>query len=180
VTLDSPEKLKAWKISLPVQELAKNFQDAIRITSGLGFKYLWIDSICIIQGNELDWEKESARMGYVYANATCTISATASDNAQGGCFFSRKPFKSECILGVDFFSSLVATPASSQWGPREIFETKVEKAPLTTRAWTFQERILSKRVLHFSKGVLLFECSTMLATEYHSQGVHHNASIFSG
>ncbi len=177
VALDSPEKMETRTHSLPVQELAKNFQDAIRITSGLGLQCLWIDSICIIQGDKADWEIESAKMGYVYANAICTISATASDNAHRGCFFPNENFRNDCTVGIDWRSSLVVgLPAPAGRGPKDVFQEKVEKAPVTTRAWTFQERILSKRVLHFSKGVLLFECSTMLATEYHSQGVPHTAT----
>jgi hypothetical protein len=101
------------------------------------------------------------------------LSATASGNAHGCCFFPSERFKTECTLGINSRSSLVAS--SETGGPREIFQEKVEKAPVTTRAWTFQDRILSKRVLHFSRGVLLFECSTMLATEYHIRGLPCNA-----
>jgi hypothetical protein len=181
VVLDSRDTMDAWTASIPVEDLAKNFQDAIRITFGLGLEYLWIDSICIIQRDREDWEIESAKMGYVYANAICTISATASNNAHGGCFFPVEQFQNDCVVGIDSCSSLaVGHPSSEGGGTRQLFRDKVELAPLNSRAWCFQERVLSKRVLHFSRGVLLFECNTMLASEYQSQGVPHHEPPFDG
>ena len=58
--------------------LTTNFKDAIYITVALGARYIWIDSLCIIQGDDKDWKTESANMGRIYAGALCTISATAS------------------------------------------------------------------------------------------------------
>jgi hypothetical protein len=132
VVLDSRETMDAWTASIPVEDLAKNFQDAIRITFGLGLEYLWIDSICIIQRDRADWEIESTKMGYVYANAICTISATASDNAHGGCFFPVERFQNDCVVGIDSCSSLtVGHPSSEGGGTRQMFRDKVELAPLT-------------------------------------------------
>jgi hypothetical protein len=48
--------------------LTKTFQDAIYITHRLGIRFLWIDSLCIIQDSVSDWAKESSTMGEVYAN----------------------------------------------------------------------------------------------------------------
>jgi hypothetical protein len=56
------EKGIAWPL------LRRTFQHAIITTYGLGIKYLWIDSLSILQGDEKDWETESAEMGPVYEN----------------------------------------------------------------------------------------------------------------
>ncbi|KAH6677171.1 hypothetical protein B0J14DRAFT_475992, partial [Halenospora varia] len=58
--------------------LSKTFVDAISITRFMGIRFLWIDSLCIIQDSVDDWEIESSLMDYVYENATINIAATAA------------------------------------------------------------------------------------------------------
>ncbi|KAK8133486.1 hypothetical protein PG984_005498, partial [Apiospora sp. TS-2023a] len=58
--------------------LPKTFQDAVQITRGLGMRYLWIDGLCIIQGDKHDWETEAGHMGAVYENACLVIAASGS------------------------------------------------------------------------------------------------------
>ncbi len=69
--------------------LPKSFQHAIMVTSDLGYKYLWIDALCIIQDSPEDWLKEGIQMALIYKNAMCNISATASKDSHGGLFRSR-------------------------------------------------------------------------------------------
>jgi len=61
------------------------FRDAIDIARRLDVRYLWIDSLCIIQDDQLDWQTESARMSTIYQQALLTISAGLSGHG-GGCF----------------------------------------------------------------------------------------------
>lgn len=76
---------------IDVTKLSQTFQDAIAITRSLGFRYLWIDSLCIIQDSMLDWQTEAAKMGDIFKFSICTIAASwASSNSQG-CFFDRGP-----------------------------------------------------------------------------------------
>ena len=56
--------------------LPRTFQDAMIVTRQLGFRYLWIDSLCIIQNYQEDWIKESGAMQNVYANCVLTIAAS--------------------------------------------------------------------------------------------------------
>ena len=62
---------------IPFQQLSKTFQDAIIITRQLGYRYLWIGSLCILQGDVDDWANESAIMGAIYAGCTINIVADA-------------------------------------------------------------------------------------------------------
>src|SRR5436190_9880944 len=71
-------------VCIPMDELPRNFQDAVTVTRKLGFRYLWIDSLCIIQDSESDWLQESAHMGAVYANASCTIAASSAVSSRTG------------------------------------------------------------------------------------------------
>jgi hypothetical protein len=58
--------IAASKISIDPSKLTKTFQDAIEITRRLRIRYLWIDSLCIIQDSLEDWKHESLLMGFVY------------------------------------------------------------------------------------------------------------------
>ncbi|PVH70366.1 HET-domain-containing protein, partial [Cadophora sp. DSE1049] len=165
------ETFDGMKQSITVADLSANFRDAISITRKLGVPYLWIDSLCIIQnspGNK-DWFKESQTMGLVYARAICTISATASRDSEGGCFLNKESFLGHCNLREENDTSLVATLSDLREDTvvAELFRQKVEPAPLSTRGWTFQERILSSRILHFCDGLVLFECNTVQASSCH-------------
>jgi hypothetical protein len=66
--------------------LPKTFQDAILITRKLSFRYMWIDSLCIIQDDPSDWQHESSRMASVYQGAALTLAATDAEDGAGGCF----------------------------------------------------------------------------------------------
>jgi hypothetical protein len=55
------------------ESLCKTFQDAVKVTRALGYSYLWIDSLCIVQDDEDDWRKESALMKEVYCNAVVNL-----------------------------------------------------------------------------------------------------------
>ncbi|KAK0107958.1 hypothetical protein ONS96_003741 [Cadophora gregata f. sp. sojae] len=70
----------SWK-SLP-----QVFQDAISLTRNLGIGYIWIDSLCIIQGDEVDWTRESSNMVAIYSDSCINIAATSSPGSHGSLF----------------------------------------------------------------------------------------------
>jgi hypothetical protein len=49
-------------------------------------RYLWIDSLCIVQESFDDWSREAAQMGNVYHNAYLTIAAVSACDSGEGCF----------------------------------------------------------------------------------------------
>ena len=72
--------------SLPIDSLPKVFQDAMNITVELGYEYLWIDSLCIIQDSSgsRDWMKECEIMDQIYGNAVCNLAATGFHDGHEG------------------------------------------------------------------------------------------------
>ncbi|KAF2678911.1 HET-domain-containing protein [Lentithecium fluviatile CBS 122367] len=141
------ERLKGFTFS----ELSKTFQDAIRVTRGLGIQYLWIDSLCIIQGNQKDWEHEAKRMEGVYASAYCTIAATSAVDSNAGFLernVSNKYVHVQDASGRRFY---VCTDIDG-------FDNDVDNARLNKRAWVMQERVLSRRTIHFTANQVYFEC----------------------
>jgi hypothetical protein len=161
--------------------LPKSFQDAVSITRRLGIPYLWIDSLCILQDSPHDWAAESPTMGDVFANAHCVVSATSSSDSDGGCFRMRPA--QDRLWDVMRSGSKRYYVSSTNPSIKTMFGTRIDTAPLTKRAWAFQERLLSRRLVHFCHDTVLFECNSLQASELHPAGRYYekeNYTIFRG
>ncbi|KAH8764432.1 heterokaryon incompatibility protein-domain-containing protein [Hyaloscypha finlandica] len=180
---------------LPLKDLPKTFQDAILFTRRTPVEYIWIDSLCILQDSEDDWQDEAVRMEHVYSNAYCNIAATAGSHTQSGCFVERDV--NACLpvivsLAPQFHASLSALYQSiSQIGSTDsyhsvgfdpgkyichevnLWEREITSSILMRRAWVFQERFLAKRVLHFASSQIFFECHTIQNCEIWPRGMDY-------
>jgi hypothetical protein len=82
--LTTHKTIDKMKMGFRIEQAPATFRHAIMVTRSLGIRYLWIDSLCNIQGDVYDWKVESSRMGDVYANSYLTIAAAnAKDDAEG-------------------------------------------------------------------------------------------------
>lgn len=163
------ENIKEFKKGVPISSLAPNFRDAISVTHQLGFRYIWIDSLCIIQGSEEDWRLEAPMMNQVYRNAFLTIGAMASPDAHGGLFRDRDPdMMGPCPIKIRTETDGVMECLLVK---SDFWESHVKKAPLSQRAWVVQERILAPRSLYFCEGQLFWECREQHACESFPEGV---------
>ena len=143
------------------------FQDAVIITRQLGLRFLWLDSLCIIQDSLRDWETESSKMGSIYQNSYVTISATNSGDGSGRCLAERrKPVKIpfENTLKKEF---ALRARRILDHHPKDNLDGGPARpiGPLSHRAWALQEVVLSTRVLHYTATELLFECKTSYRCE---------------
>jgi Heterokaryon incompatibility protein (HET) len=64
--------------ALPLDSLPRTHREAIEITHRLGFQYLWIDAVCIVQDDPADWNRESAKMFNIYRDSVLTIAASCA------------------------------------------------------------------------------------------------------
>ncbi|KAI8958848.1 HET-domain-containing protein [Daldinia sp. FL1419] len=159
------ETLDENKNGIIIESLPKTFQDAILVTRKLQCRYLWIDSLCIIQDSLEDWKNEASRMADVYGNSYVTIAATASNNSDGGLFYrhdildtqhtTERRLESGKLAAVSVRPALEHTPyfASTHYG----LDPSI-RAPLLERSWCFQEYLLSPRVLSFTRWEMLWVC----------------------
>jgi hypothetical protein len=140
------ENIGQMKHSIPVDDLPKLFQDAMLTTLELGFNYLWIDSLCIIQNSpgSSDWLNESSKMDTVYRNSTCNIAATGFHDGQEGLLLpgdAREIFPPRVnfahIWALDRYLNYYLLSVGD-WG-RDILSS-----PLLKRAWVCQEAIMVK------------------------------------
>lgn len=134
-----------------LNDLPKTFQDAIEVTRKLGVQYLWIDSLCIIQGQDGDWKRESGRMESVFSSAYCTIAATSAKDSYTGFLGKEKRHKSIYIQDPSKQHIYASTNIAD-------FDKDVNEADLNKRAWVMQERFLSSRTIHFCKDQIYMEC----------------------
>lgn len=139
-------------------KLLKTFQDAALVTLRLGLKYIWIDSLCIVQDDADDWKVQAAKMCDIYRRAYVTVAASCSDDSTQGLFR-----KSECYRtvkprheGPSYVMRRI--PEHPTWDQVGVIQMLPE-LPLLTRSWVYQERLLSARVVHFTRYEVMFECS---------------------
>jgi hypothetical protein len=151
--------------NIPWGNLTQTFRDAIAVTESLGYKYIWIDSLCIIQDRKVDWKVESTHMGSVYENCDLMLSADAAPGGSTGLFrsaqISSKPWMSQ-IRGSIPDIKIAYTKIHRTFGQMiQMFATPDEWAhlcPLDTRAWCFQESRLAPRILHLGIDELHWDC----------------------
>ncbi|RTE68882.1 hypothetical protein BHE90_016739 [Fusarium euwallaceae] len=151
-----------------IENLPKSFRDAIAICHELGIRYLWIDSLCIIQQDKDDWEKECSRMRDVYRNSYLTISVARSGDSSEGCF-STRPSKhmSTKVGSINHQGQIYDVMARESINHYQIAASDSFDSdfPLFSRAWTFQERLLPRRVVHYGEKELIWECNTVCDCE---------------
>jgi hypothetical protein len=60
---------------IDVNIMPQAFKDAIVVGRLLEIEYLWIDSLCIIQDDSNDWERESGKMAEIFSSTYLTVIA---------------------------------------------------------------------------------------------------------
>lgn len=152
--------IQTFKTGIPVPTLTQTVQDAIEATRNLGYSYLWIDALCIVQDSDTDKAIEISRMAQIYSDSVLTISAEEAACATEGFL------KPHGQLAVNSVNERLAVnvpfrhPNGSQ-GYLDLYRCAVPGSEPTSavhkRAWTFQEHFLSRRVLYFGRD-LHWEC----------------------
>jgi hypothetical protein len=154
-----------------MSELPKTFQDAVYLTRELGVRWLWIDSLCILQDSDAEKLEESDKMDEIFGNSYLTVAATSAGESTDGLFSPKEtPIKLESGSEEGTyvreqpthynFEAPVEQKAHSNEGrhPFSIPDAPSPETPLLRRAWPYVERLLSRRVIHFTKSEMIFEC----------------------
>lgn len=163
-------------VSMDLDVLEQTFKDAITVTRALGHQYLWIDTLCIIQDDESDWQKECSRMDTVFSNALVTIAALDALDAFAGFLRPRElPEACEiaCQVSLSGSDGLAENIFVSRRSRFDHSQNRLEQRhyPLGKRAWCLQEQLLSTRTLNFSKFHISFECRLHQCSDIPLQGL---------
>lgn len=153
-------------------DLSKTFRDAVQVCMEFGIEYLWIDSLCIIQDDRLDWQTQAPTMGSIYANSYLTIAAHPTENmlgemdskADNGCHLHRKIIE---IPVRDRLNCPLTVLARQTHDHKQFVGTTIYELSSSyfKRKWCFQERLLAPRILHFLPSEVVYECTAGLQCE---------------
>jgi hypothetical protein len=137
-------------------------------------------SLCIYQDDLEDWNREGAEMSSIYANAYLTIAAALAKDTTAGCFNHRAP-KQQVRLDYSSHEGIRSEVLASLFPIFDETEPKIyaemRGCPLVSRAWGLQERLLSRRILHFCKEQTYFECKEGFLSESGLFNIAHYSSI---
>ncbi|KAF2500607.1 HET-domain-containing protein [Lophium mytilinum] len=134
----------------------QTLQDAMVVANKLGIRYIWIDCICIIQDDPEDVSREIGKMPSIFQEAYITISASSARNVQEG-FLQPRPSVSKTCMKLPF-----ETPAGKSGSIliEEPHRYTPEKNPISLRAWTLSEHILSPRILDYGSEDVWWICGS--------------------
>ncbi|KAH6975831.1 heterokaryon incompatibility protein-domain-containing protein, partial [Ilyonectria destructans] len=162
-------KLAGYHNSLPMDSFPATIQDAITLTRALDIPYLWIDSLCIIQDSVPDKTREIATMSQVYKNSWVTFSAATASKCHDGFLGIQEETRSRLSRSVTI---PIACPngltGNIKLSPARFNDVNMrfeDKFPIDRRAWTYQEYLLSPRVISFYHNSIEFKCQGGLFTD---------------
>lgn len=145
---------------IPIDQAAKTLRDAMLVTRQLGLQYLWIDALCIIQDSDADKDLQISRMRAIFEDAFITIVAAAGENASCGFLdmptsAQQKPIAFKLPYRPTFGDireegTLYAREAETQLSMKD--------EPINLRAWTLEERLLSRRKIIYFEDRVAWEC----------------------
>jgi hypothetical protein len=155
------ENIEKFKLVIPWKDLTKTFRHAVEICRRVKIKFLWIDSLCIIQDCKDDWNEQAPQMASIYKNSFVTIAATKSKESTEGCYgMTSADYLARCVPGTDVYVRRRPPIFPTHWS-----EINSEEWPLLNRGWIYQEMRLSRRVLHFCSQEVIWECQNARRSE---------------
>ncbi|KAK0648602.1 heterokaryon incompatibility protein-domain-containing protein, partial [Cercophora newfieldiana] len=142
---------------LPSETMPRSFRDVMTLARKLGVRYIWIDSLCIIQDDPADWQREAAQMASIYSGAYLTVAAACAEDSTVGCLPERMQ------ASVEAYARPLDADADATPGHERDF---VDASLLSSRGWILQEMVLSRRVLYVSKERHMYwQCRSLYQSE---------------
>ncbi|KAG7424627.1 hypothetical protein Forpi1262_v013704 [Fusarium oxysporum f. sp. raphani] len=149
-------------------ELPPTISDAITVCEKLQISHLWVDSLCIIQDDESDMLEVIDKMDSIYSESILTIIAASGVDAYSGIpgvrpgarFLEQHPLE---IRGVQLIDSVDKDQFRMQTSFQE--PQWISGTPWARRAWTFQEALVSRKLLFFTSEQVYWSCREGLLSE---------------
>lgn len=154
----SGHDVETFKRGIPYDDLPATFKDAVICTRSLGVRYLWIDSICIIQGEDGDFNEEAKYMEEVFSGAYCVLAASRATNQHDG-FLRPREQRNYITLERTKHKPFYICDAIDD------FSRDVIEGSLNQRGWVLQERALARRTIYFTEHQTYFECGNGIRCE---------------
>lgn len=148
----------SYKLGEILPTVPATLEDAMVVTCNLGKRYLWADSLCIDQGNVVEKDVQIAFMSAIYSGAWATIICLSGRSARSG------------LPRVGTLQGVVPQLSCEIWGKQLLsvmptLSQQISWSPWVSRAWTFQEGLLSPRRLFFTNHQVYYECNSVQCCE---------------
>jgi hypothetical protein len=149
--LETPNSLRAL-------DLPKTILDAMDLCRDIKCKFLWVDSLCIVQDSGDDKHRQISSMADVYSQSFLAIIACGGNDANAGLApYARdgNPGRNASISYLTRKSSKGSFVASLS---PQIAAQEIAKSAWASRGWTLQEYALSRRVLFLTGSYAFLRC----------------------
>ncbi|TAQ87753.1 hypothetical protein B7494_g3928 [Chlorociboria aeruginascens] len=138
--------------SLFEMQLPAAIRDAIVLVQSLNESYLWVDALCIVQDDEALKADLIQSMDSIYSSSFLTIIAAGRDQSHGLPGLDPSQKARNRAPSIEKVDGLRLLPALSS------LDTAISHSPWLTRAWTYQEGLLSRRCLVFTSDQMYYRC----------------------
>lgn len=155
--------IERFQLGIEHQDLPSTFADAVKMTKFLGFDFIWIDSLCIIQDSPIDWEEQSSLMASVYGTADLVLAASSASSTEDGFLKERWGYR-ESTLQLPSLRNHEHT-LNLRYRLLQPKHLAPVLDPLDRRAWALQERLLARRYLAIGFHDTSWTCMTLTACE---------------
>lgn len=155
-----PDNLARHLQGILLEDLPRTFRDAVKVTRSLDQRYLWIDSICIVQGPNGDFNEQAKHMEAIFRQAYCVLAASCAKGQQDG--FMKPRDERTCLK---FHQRLSGHPPIYACDFIENFQQHALDSHLNKRGWVLQERALARRTIFFTGKQTYWECGAGVRCE---------------
>lgn len=148
------------------ESIPPTFAEAMQIARSLDIPYIWIDSLCIVQDDLGDWEKEASQMDKIYAGSQLTIAAAQSSDSSKGCFNApdEDPKNQDVVFRAQI-GGLRDTTVLARFYESDVRNRVTSRNILSSRAWVLQEQLLSPRFVSCMQPEVHWQCQATHKTE---------------
>ncbi|KAK4195283.1 heterokaryon incompatibility protein-domain-containing protein [Triangularia verruculosa] len=174
--LTDVNNLESRKLGIDYDDLPPLLRDVVTCARALNIEYLWVDRLCIVQGEGGDFSTQAPKMGDIYGNATITIAAASGTSESDRILIERDstggPFSLDVKLEGMGTLTLMVRRRTHKIGTEN---EGGDHGRVSTRAWIWQERLLSSRTVFFTPCALKFECRHHSVWQGYGPGVVGNS-----
>lgn len=155
------EIMNMLRNGIPLNKFDPTIRDSILVTRALEIRYIWIDSLCIIQDHDArDWDEQASKMNEIYGGSTVTLVAASSNSVMNGFLKERElqyipiSWSRNQVGDSDDIKPLATMFLSPEWDKND---DKLN-GPWSSRGWTMQEGLLPSRLLHYTHSQMIWKC----------------------
>lgn len=156
----------------PVSVLLAAFADAMTVVARLGLAHLWVDRLCLLPDELRRRPIQADKVSDVFRNAFLAVAASGSTSPSSGLFHARDPaLVAPTVFDLPVSEDGTTIPHRYSLETPHGWMHAFRADPLSRSARAVQERLLARRVVHFGRSMVFWECHVASCAEIHPRGV---------